>query len=156
MMQRMGAASGAFETPGAQCPGVQEIEWSYLPYAVSADDDAPFLRLAHGFLYPPAAHAVRRMACDMTGDMDFVGAGIRWNGNNIVFSTLKPAHDGEGYILRLYENQGIQTATDINIGCFKNAWLARMDETPLDEIALTNGAVHAVFGPYKTMTLLLK
>jgi alpha-mannosidase len=96
-MQRMGAASDACDTPGAQCLGVHEIEWSYIPYApqtaaIGSDagngdvcgggsscdgggksgcsDIAPFLPEAQSFLYPPVAHFIRSVPPEpsVTGD----------------------------------------------------------------------------------------
>jgi len=156
MPLRKNPASEAIDTPGAQCLGIQEIEWSYLPYAVSKNDISPFLPTAQSFLYPPAAHAVRIPEEKLSGDIDFSGTDIRWSGCNIQFSAFKPAHNAEGYVLRLYENQGRSTDCEIHLGLFKKAWLAGMDEKIICELPVDIGCANVNLEPYKVVTLVLK
>jgi len=155
MLQRKGAASDAVETPGAQCPGDCEIEWSYLPYSVHKGDIAPFLPAAQSFLYPPVAHAVRPAGGATKEDTDFALSDVSWNAANMQFSAFKQAHCGQGYVLRLYENQGIPTEVKIKVGSFKKARLAGLDEAPVRDLTVADGAVTIEAGPYKAVTVLL-
>ena len=107
MMQREWPASEAIETPGAQCLGIQEMEWSYIPYETSETDTAPFLPLAQSFLYPPVIHAVRSRT--KAESFDSLPPAFGWNEKNIQFSAYKQCHDRDGYMLRFFENQGKRT-----------------------------------------------
>ena len=154
-MQRKGGASDAVHTPGAQCIGKYEIEWSYIPYTPSETDIAPFLPLAQSFLYPPVTHAVRnRIDTDISAKV--IDAFYSCDSNNIVFSAFKKKLSGEGYILRMYENQGIDSDVEIKItDSFKGkVWLADMKEDAIEKITLNDNVIKLNFGGYKAVTLL--
>ena len=153
-LQRSGNAAMPIPTPGAQCLGEQVIEWSYIPYTVSSEEKAPFLAEAHSFLYPPVAHMIR--ADHETDRADGIGAPYASPEGNIQFSAFKRSIDGDGYILRLYENQGKATDADIQLSPrFCHAWLANMDERAVSELSIEGGKVRLRFQPYKAITLKL-
>ena len=152
-IQRVGQASPACVTPGAQCLGTQEIEWAYLPYTPDEADKAPFLPAAHAFLYPPVTHMIRS---ERPGNLERIPAPFEWNAPNIQFSTFKRAMDGDGYILRLYENQGKTTTIKLQVQGFLEAALSAMDERPGSPICIQNNFIDLTFKPYKVLTLRLK
>jgi alpha-mannosidase len=150
---RAGAASEAFQTPGAQCLGEHVIEWAYLPYQPEEGDIAPFLPLAQSFLYPPVTHALRT---DANPDgPDAVPCPFRWNAPGVQFSAFKRSLDGEAYILRLYENQGRETELEIELNGFSSARLADLAEQPLEDVPIENGRARLSIGRYKAVTLRL-
>lgn len=154
-MQRSGDASYAVPTPGAQCLGEQVIEWSFIPYTADENEKAPFISEANGFLYPPVGHAVR--APHETERAAGFSAPYAVSGQNIQFSAFKVCYDGDGYILRLFENQGRETETEIELPpCFKSASLANMNERTLSELPIDGGKVRLHFMPYKALTLKLQ
>ncbi len=153
-LQRSGPASDANDTPGAQCRGIQEMEWSYAPYSVSQGDVAPFLPEVESFLYPPVTHAVRPEV-EPAGKLNAIGPAFSWQEPNIRFSAFKKCLDGEGYILRFFENQGKPIAARIGIGSFGKAWLSNMDEQTLEELPVQDGFVQVDVGAYKAVTLKL-
>ncbi|NLB38237.1 MAG: hypothetical protein GX810_03175 [Clostridiales bacterium] len=153
-MQRGGPASDAVYTPGAQCQGLQVMEWAYLPYAADANDKAPFLKLAQAFLYPPVTHAIRSEPEGATSDG--IPMPFRWNGDNIQFSAFKRSDAQDGYILRLYENQGRHTEVDLHTHGFRQAFLAGMDEDAREELPMQDGALRLAFAPYKALTIKLR
>ena len=152
-IQRSGPASDAYETPGAQCLGIQEIEWAYLPYRVAPDDKAPFLPAAQSFLYPPVAHAVRGPA---DGDAEpAVQSVFGWHETNLQFSAFKKCQDRDGYILRFYENQGKPVQAKIRISTFRKAWLSNMNEDTLAELPIQAESVTVAVGAWQAMTIKL-
>lgn len=153
-MQRGGPASDAVYTPGAQCQGLQVMEWAYLPYAADANDEAPFLKLAQAFLYPPVTHAIRSEPEGATSDG--IPMPFRWNADNIQFSAFKRSDAQDGYILRLYENQGRHTEVDLHTHGFRQAFLAGMDEDAREDLPMQDGALRLAFAPYKALTIKLR
>jgi alpha-mannosidase len=151
---RAGAASEAFQTPGAQCLGEHVIEWSYLPYKPDPGDIAPFLPLAQSFLYPPVAHALRTPGT--AGGPAAIPRPFSWSARNVQFSAFKESRDGKAYILRLYENQGRETALEIELDGFALASLAGLDEQPLAPLPILDGRARVFFGRYKAVTIRLE
>ncbi len=151
---RSGSASEAFVTPDAQCHGRQEIEWSYLPFSVDEQDVAPFLTDAQSFLYPPLTHALRVKAPE--NGPETIPFPVVWNEKNIQFSALKRAEDGNGTILRLFENQGKFTECTVHLDGFTEASLCRMDESEIGLCEITDGKLKLVFAPYKSVTVRLR
>lgn len=152
-MQRKWPASEAIITPEAQCPGIQEMEWSYIPFQVDENDTAPFLPLAQSFLYPPVVHAIRSKVKEERFDM--LPPIFGWDENNIQFSAYKQCLNRDGYILRFFENQGKSTKAVIRIGNFRRAWMSNMNEETLDSLNVSNGTVTIDVGPYKAVSLKL-
>lgn len=154
-LQRSGPASDACNTPGAQCRGVQHMEWSYIPYQASKDDVAPFLKQAESFLYPPVCHAVRPEE-EGSGTLHRIAAAFAIEETHLSFSAFKRCLDGNGYILRFYENQGIAGQAQVNVSGFTSAWLSNMDEEALAELAVHDGQVTLCVNPYQAITLKLE
>ena len=152
LMQRKGAASPAVATPGAQCPGIHKFEWSYIPYAAEANEKAPFLKLAQSYLYPPVSHAVRSsQETEAIKDIEE----IAWQENNIQFSTFKRSLDGDGYILRVFENQGKSADVKISIPNFSGAFLSDMNEKTYETIDINDKSITLSVKPYKAVTVKL-
>ena len=151
-IQRVGGASPASITPGAQCLGIQEIEWAYLPYTPDMSNKAPFLPVAQAFLYPPVTHMIRS---ERIGGFECIQAPFKWDAPNVLFSAFKRAMDGNGYILRLYENQGKITEVDISLFRFSKVLLSGMDEHHGNSLSIENNTVKVTFEPYKAVTLYL-
>lgn len=153
MTQRKWPASEAIITPGAQCLGIQEMEWSYIPYQTDENDTAPFLPWVQSFLYPPVVHAIRSKVKEERFDM--LPPSFGWEENNIQFSAYKQCLDRDGYILRFFENQGKSTRTVIRIGNFREAWMSNMNEETLESLDVSDGTVTIDVEPYKAVTLKL-
>ncbi len=153
-IMRDGGASEAFVTPGAQCLGEQVIEWSFLPYGVDEQDIAPFIGDANSFLYPPLTHAAR--TAGNADGAESIPCPVQWSANNVQFSAFKRAEDGDGYILRLFENQGKSTDCTVRLRGFASAVLSNMDETAIENMQIANDALELHFAPYKAVTLRLR
>lgn len=151
--QRAGSASDAIPTPGAQCLGVHEIEWSYLPYQTNTEEKAPFLSAAQDFLYPIVSHMIRS---DPTGEtVSSIPAAFGWNESNLQFSCFKQCMDRDGYLLRVFENQGRAVTAKIRIGDFQHAWLANLNEDALQTLEIVDGCVTVAVPPYKAVSIKL-
>ena len=153
MLQREGPASEAIDTPQAQCMGVQEIEWSYIPYQVSSEDRAPFLPMVQCFLYPAVSHAVRTEP--LSEKFVSFPQPFGWKEPNLQFSAFKKCLNRDGYLLRFFENQGKETKANIYVGRFKKAWKSNMDEATLESLEILNGFVEVNVPPYKAVSIKL-
>jgi alpha-mannosidase len=152
-MQRKGGASSSVSTPGAQCPGTQRFEWSYIPYVPDGNNKAPFLVLAQSFLYPPVSHVIRSKQEDAVLDD---ARSFFWAEPNIQFSAYKRCHDGDGYILRFFENQGKATQVKVNIPAFSRAFLSDMNEKTGEPLSIRNGSITVGAGAYKAVSIKLE
>ena len=154
-LQRRGDAARCHHTPGAQCPGVHVIEWSYIPYRVQAGSVAPFLPQVQAFLFPMMTHMVRarQVAEKLGGKYQPFG----FYDANIQFSTFKRAMDGSSYVLRFFENQGKSVNARIRLDHFRKVFLSNMNEDVLDEVKPgADETLHVPTGAYKVVTLLLE
>lgn len=154
IMQRRVPASKPIPTPGAQCLGVQTMEWSWIPYTASESNKAPFLPLAQSFLYPTVSHAIRSKPVDE--QVIAFPANFAWDAANVQYSAFKLANDRDGSILRLYENQGVETTLTLRIDGYSEAWMSDMNEATLDPLPITDGCVTLHFAPYKAVTIKFK
>ncbi|MEA4889843.1 MAG: glycoside hydrolase family 38 C-terminal domain-containing protein [Clostridiaceae bacterium] len=165
MMQRSDRASAGFDTPGAQCPGLQEIEWSYLPYSADPGDIAPFLPFADSFLCPPAVHAIRpkrsaALAMDLPDNRPTLEPAawhnlFAWPDNHIRLSCFKKAYDDDSFILRFYENQGKRGRLVLDAKSFARVWQTDMNEQDIRPVPLENGQIKLDIAPYQAITLRL-
>ena len=152
-LQRAGDASRFHHTPGAQCPGVQEIEWAYIPYRVDEQNIAPFVPEVQAFLFPPLTHMVRAEQVEGTLGSSMLPFSLD---GGVQFSTFKHSYDGNDMILRFYENQGKSVETKVRLSGFDKVFLSNMNEEILDEIEQTNNTVTLMVEPFKVITLLLR
>lgn len=153
-LQRAGDASRPHHTPGAQCQGRHEIEWAYIPYQVDAGDIALFVPTVQGYLYPPVAHMVRaQQGDDLCGDALLPFAFLN---DDVQFSAFKRAYDGDGYILRFFENQGRTVEARLSLSGFTRAFLSNMNEQIGEELPLMGDSLSLEVAPYKVVTLLLR
>jgi alpha-mannosidase len=75
---------------------------------------------------------------------------------NVVIDGIKPAEDGEGWILRLYESAGASTNARITLGhAVGRAWLANTLEDRLAPVAVADGALDVELRGFQMMTIRL-
>jgi alpha-mannosidase len=80
------------------------------------------------------------------------------NGEGVELETLKPAEDGEGYIVRLLETAGREGKARLSsrlLG-FSRAWLCNAREDNLREIPASKDGVEVAMPPYAIVTLRLE
>ena len=153
MMQRTERASDPFDTPGAQCLGLQTFEWSYLPFAVCQDDLAPFRPIADAFFCPPVVHAIRSESGDeRLTDFSHLVRGLP---EHVCLSAFKSCHDEDGVILRFYENQGKSGRLSLDVSGFSEVMLSDMNESTGDLLKIVEGHVSMEIRPFQAITLKL-
>ena len=75
----------------------------------------------------------------------------------LVVTALKKAEDNEWSILRFYNVGSEETEAEIKIGLpFQEAWLANLNEEPLEKVRAENGLLRLKVQPHKIVTLMLK
>ena len=79
------------------------------------------------------------------------------SGDGVELETLKPAEDGEGYIVRLLETAGREGHARLSSRLleFSRAWLSNASEEKLHEIAASKAGVEVAMQPYAIVTLRL-
>lgn len=92
-----GHAGPGLETPDAQCQGKYTFEYALITHRGNWEE-AQVWRAAHGFnqpveVQPVVAHAGALPAC---------GSFLELSGDGIALAAVKPAEDGDGIIVRIY------------------------------------------------------
>jgi len=145
---RQGVAAMSAPIPEAQCIGEQTFEYSFIPY----DTAEGFSDNVEAWLHPPVAHVA-----------DFPKSGdiapctpYSWDPENIRFSCFKRAEDGNGYILRLWENEGKETNFELKLQGFTSAELTNGEEIVTEPLPIENNRVNLKVKPYGIVTLRLR
>lgn len=121
--------------------GSHRIRYAYYPHAKDCFD-AETPKYAYLFNYAPSV---------FEGKIQFAGLAST-DKRNVIVETVKPAEDGRGIVLRLYENEGRETDTLLETALpFSELYLTDMTENIEGE---TGRELH--FRPYEIKTLLLK
>lgn len=75
----------------------------------------------------------------------------------LVIDTLKPAEDGNGTVVRMYDAYRTRGTETLFVGVkAKKAYLCDMLENELEEIEITDGKIEVPFKPFEIITLKLK
>ncbi len=75
----------------------------------------------------------------------------------VIVDTIKPAEDGKGWIVRLYESTGSTARTRLSFGVpVREAFRSNTLEDKLDALPLNDGALELALRPFQFMTVLLK
>jgi mannosylglycerate hydrolase len=160
---RAGAVSPTIPTPAAQCLGPQSYDYSFLPYSPDPTAAAPFMPAALAFLYPPVAHLAD--PTHILVDEAIVKRGtkgatatpaVQGTPANLRISALKRAADDDGWILRLWENEGRKTTVRLALApVFAEAWETNLNEETIRPLKLSRGRLTLTVAPYKIITLKL-
>jgi len=154
MPERPGHAGWPTPTPEAQCPGPFAARLAVMPHPAGALERRTAIeRAAEAFHAPPLA-AMRRALLALPAPV--VGPSLE--GEGLVFSSLKPAEDGHGTVLRCWNALDRTVAGTWRVPWpFREACLARLDEQPLAPLPVEpGGAVHFEAAPRAVITALLR
>lgn len=148
LRSRQGDAGPSLETPGAQNPGTWTFHYSLIP----ADGD-----------WRAAARWAWQFAAPMRAVVTGVHPGTWPRGQSLltvddptfVITAVKRAEDGRGWIVRGYNpTQKARTITLRPWRPFPSAQRARMDETPIEDLAAAeDGSVTLLVRPNQVITL---
>ncbi len=79
---------------------------------------------------------------------------IKADKENVVIETIKPAVDGKGYVIRLFDRANKLCDTKLNFNFdFNKLYLCDMMENELSEILVENGVASVKVKPYEIITL---
>jgi alpha-mannosidase len=151
---RPGNAGWPTATPGAQCIGRERLQLALAP--VTAEDierAAPLAALWEDAFLPPRAIWLRQAT-----ELDPPATAVRLEGEGLVFSSLKPAADGDGIVFRCYNATGsavagrVVFATPVTAAARVRADERKPESVPVDE---NGSSVDFTAGPHEIVTLLL-
>lgn len=145
---RRGHAGPPLATPGAQCRGTHTFNYALYSYRGTWHSSG-LLPIAQAFLAPPIGIELYAMPL-------LERSFISWDSEEIVLSACKPAEDGKGLVVRLYNACGKPVRAQVHINFpIKEIWLARLDETPIALAKLKNGSLEIEFDKWQIKTLKL-
>lgn len=79
---------------------------------------------------------------------------VRTNADNIICETVKPAEDGQGFVLRFYECKNCRTKTTVKLGfAAQKVILCDLMENELYEIPAIDGTFRLDFGGFEITTV---
>ena len=142
-------------------PRVQsgEFTFRYVVTSGSALDPAYLSRLGRESLTPlETGELTRNDKVGLRGSLPAMPASfLGLNGDGVELETLKPAEDGEGYIVRLLETAGHEGTARLSSRLldFSRAWLCNAAEDNLREIPASKDGVEVAMSPYAIVTLRL-
>jgi alpha-mannosidase len=149
---RPGHAGWPTPTPDAQCVGRERLQLALAP--VSEDDldrGTPLAELWEDAFLPARAVWLRQATELSLPEID-----VRLEGEGLVFSSLKPADDGDGLVLRCYNATGREVPGRIELGDpIAAAARVRADEREPQPLETRRGSVRFTAGPHEIVTLLL-
>jgi alpha-mannosidase len=151
---RPGNAGWPTATPGAQCIGRERLQLALAP--VSAEDierAAPLTALWEDAFVPPRAIWLRQAT-----ELDPPATAVRLEGEGLVFSSLKPAADGDGIVFRCYNATGSAVAGRVVFATpVTAAARVRADESEPESLPIGENGSSLDFtaGPHEIVTLLL-
>jgi len=151
LVTRRGHAGPAIPTPDAQCKRKMTFELSIIPhkgdwkasksYVEAGNFTAPLLSVYAPLNRGKAPATLKVASIDPP----------------LVVTALKKAEDNEWSILRFYNVGSEETEAEIKIGLpFQEAWLANLNEEPLEKVRAENGLLRLKVQPHKIVTLMLK
>jgi alpha-mannosidase len=151
---RPGHAGWPTATPEAQCLGEGRLQVAVAPVASDeVEDGAALVELWEDLFLPPLARWLRQATPLRPPDID-----IRLEGAGLVFSSAKPAEEGDGLVLRCYNARAESVEGRWLLGrAVGSAVLARADEHGARELPLSSGGRSIPFraGPRALVTVIV-
>jgi alpha-mannosidase len=151
---RPGHAGWPTDTPDAQCLGRERLQLALTPVGIDdLERGASVVDLWEDAFLPPRAVWLRQAT-----RLDLPPIDVRLEGEGLVFSSLKPARDGSGVVLRCYNAGGSEVAGRVALGePVTGAAKVRADETEPRPLPLGRDSASVGFtaGPHEIVSLLL-
>lgn len=152
--ERPGHAGWPTPTPGAQSHGPFEAELAVFPHGARTDGEVELIeRVAEDVLLPLVGTTIR-----WTQSTPEPVRGVQLDGAGLALSCIKEAEDGESMVLRCVNLLERATTGAWRLGRpVAEARLARLDETPLESLAIgEDGAVRFEAGPRAVVTVVVR
>ncbi len=139
--------------PDPECDmGKHEFKYALLPHASSlASSDV----LKEAFFFNNPCIAVEADGGDGTAPSSF--SAVSTENERLVIDTVKPAEDGNGTVVRLYEGKRCQGHEKLTFGIKSDkVFLCDLLENELEELSVTDNSVTLPFKPFEIITLKVK
>ncbi len=129
---------------------VSRIEYAFYPHPGDWRDGA-VTRAGREFSHPLMAFEDTPHAGDMPSSHGFLNV----SPGNVVLSALKPAEDGDGLVLRLYEAHGLRTDADVQLSIPVEAAseIDMVEWETLSDIPVEGSALKLRFSPFEIKTV---
>ncbi|MGY2990729.1 glycosyl hydrolase-related protein [Bradyrhizobium sp. USDA 4508] len=73
---------------------------------------------------------------------------------NVIVDTIKPAEDGDGWVVRLYESAGIRTAAALDFGVdIASVWISNTLEDRIEALPTEDRGCRLALRPFQIATL---
>ena len=151
--ERPGHAGWPAPTPDAQSPGPFAGAFAIMPHGGRSPEVLDAVERAADDVLTPLAGTTLRSALGLyapAGRLELRGAGL-------AFSTAKESEDGEWLVLRCVNVTEQPAVGSWELGIpVREAWSARLDETPLERLHLTAGRIAFAAGAHQIVTVLVR
>ena len=152
MMERPGHAGWPEATPEAQGVGPFEARLALVAHAPVSDAVRARLHDAAEDFLVPLEGETWRSAIDPPVHLP----GLQLEGEGLAFEACKESEDGSSLVVRCTNRLARTAAGAWRLAGVREAWLARLDETPLGALAVHDGGVAFAAPPRATITILLR
>jgi alpha-mannosidase len=150
--ERPGHAGWPASTPEAQLIGDFDASFAFLPVLGVVDDAIVMIeRACDDFLVPIQGETLlaATRALETTPPLTLEGDGLH-------FSSCKESEDGDGIVLRCVNTRSTPVTGAWSLGGVREAWLARLDETPVAALPLAGERIEFVAPPHAIVTILAR
>ncbi|HEU5102542.1 MAG TPA: glycoside hydrolase family 38 C-terminal domain-containing protein [Roseiflexaceae bacterium] len=152
---RLTLLRSAYEPDAISDIGQHAIRYSLLPHP-EGWREAQVVRHAAGFNQPLLARQVQHDRASVATSEQHWRPYLSHT-SSVQIAGLKPAHDGSGWIARLYESGGRAVEAELcGLPDGAAVWLASLVEDRLSQLSVRNGAVRLVFHPWQVQTVLVE
>ncbi len=153
IVERPGHAGWPVATPEAQSAGPFHAELAVLCHGDRSPATIDGIeRASEDFLLPLVGNTVRNAL-----DVHPVVSGLALNGTALAFSALKESESGEHIVLRCVNLSDVDQLGSWQWPCaVRDAWRARLDETPEERIPVSGSLIHFRAGPREIITVLVR
>jgi mannosylglycerate hydrolase len=151
--ERPGHAGWPVPTPEAQMLGPFGAELAIFPHAARTVETIDLIeRTADDVLLPLTGTTLRSAVADYP-----MGGGLELEGRGLAFSAAKESEDGEWLVLRCVNLTDAAVAGRWSLPFApREARLARLDETPLSDVAISGRTLEFSASPRAVVTLLVR
>ncbi len=150
--ERPGFAGWPVATPGAQSHGPFEARFALIAHAAPSDAVRARVREAAEDFLLPLTGATWSSAIDPPTRTP----GLRLTGSTLAFEACKESEDGASLLVRCTNASDAPASGAWQLAGVREAWLARLDESPLGVLPVQGDAVHFTAPPRATVTILLR
>jgi alpha-mannosidase len=151
--ERPGHAGWPTPTPRAQCIGPFEARFAVLLHGGRSAETIDRIERTADDVLNPIVGVTLRSALNVPASI----GGVRLDGVGLAFSTMKESEDGEWTVLRCINLTDATVAGRWTLGVdISEARIARLDETIVEQIAVSGASVSFEAGPRAIVTILVR